>query len=113
MNLGEELKQTDAEKAAINTVVRVSEDLLDKTARPIVPRDQHPKQHGCVRAKFIIEPNLASIENGRYCVGLFRDAGKSYDAWIRFSNGGSKDDTKPDAHGMAIKLMGVEGEKIL
>lgn len=41
--------------------------------------------------------------------------GKTYQAWIRFSNG-SKDaqqaDIKKDARGMAIKLLGVPGEKL-
>jgi Catalase len=42
--------------------------------------------------------------------------GKSYQAWIRFSNGASdatQPDAKGDARGMAIKLLNVPGEKIL
>jgi hypothetical protein len=109
MRLGEEGAMTAAEHDAIDRVVEASEMLLDRDARPLTPRDQHPKQHGCVRARFVIEPNLPD----GYGVGLFAEAGKEYPAWIRFSNGGSHDDRKPDAHGMAIKLMGVTRPKAL
>ena len=73
-------------------------------------RDAHPKQHGCVRAEFIVEPGLP--EDLR--VGIFKEA-ISYPAWIRFSNASDKvqSDMKRDARGMAIKLMGVKGEKLL
>ncbi|MDH5553365.1 MAG: catalase family protein, partial [Nitrosomonas sp.] len=37
----------------------------------------------------------------------------SFDTFIRFSNGKSDRDNDADAHGMAIKLMDVEGEKLL
>jgi hypothetical protein len=94
-------------RQAIDRVVDVSRKLLDISQRP-VRRDQHPKHHGCVRAKFVVAPDLAR----EYRHGLFAQE-KMYDAWIRFSNGRQVDDRKPDAHGMAIKLMGVEGEKAL
>lgn len=74
-------------------------------------RDVHSKAHGCVSAVFRVvddlEPALA--------VGAFVP-GKSYPAWIRFSNG-SSDATRPDirgdGRGMAIKLMGVPGAKLI
>ena len=37
-----------AVRDAINQVVEASRKLLDTNRRP-VPRDQHPKQHGCLR----------------------------------------------------------------
>jgi hypothetical protein len=92
---------------AIDQVVDASGKLLDTAARP-VPRDQHPKHHGCVRAKFVIAPGLGP----QYGQGLFAQS-KIFDAWIRFSNGGQHDDRQKDAHGMAVKLMAVEGEKSL
>jgi hypothetical protein len=92
---------------AIDQVVDASRMLLDTNARP-VPRDQHPKQHGCVQARFVIGKNLES----RYRQGLFQEP-RVYEAWIRLSNGAQHDDRKPDAHGMAVKLMGVAGRKVL
>jgi len=74
-------------------------------------RDAHPKAHGCVAATFRVDDALP--------VGLAKGIfmpGKTYEAWIRFSNGSkdaSRPDSKRDARGMAIKVMGVAGEKLL
>jgi hypothetical protein len=94
-------------RQAINRVVDASRRLLDTDRRP-VQRGQHPKPHGCVRARFVVGQNLGDA----YRQGLFQHE-RVYEAWIRFSNGGQHDDRKPDAHGMAIKLMGVDGPKVL
>ncbi|MEF3365877.1 catalase family protein [Methylocystis sp. 9N] len=77
-------------------------------------RGVHPKDHGCVKATFTVNPDLP--EN--YRVGVFATPGKQYLAWIRFSNATpvlAADLGKggPDSRGMAIKLMGVEGETLL
>jgi len=73
-------------------------------------RDAHAKAHGCVRAAFDVETGLPdALRHGVFVPG------KRYLAWIRFSNGAPEinpDKTK-DARGMAIKLTGVEGEKLL
>ena len=79
-------------------------------SRPAL-RDAHPRAHGCVRAVFEVddplEPELAH--------GVFQP-GARYPAWIRISNGNS-DSTRPDgesdARGIAIKLMGVPGPKLV
>lgn len=74
-------------------------------------RDAHPKAHGCVRAELrvldTLPPPLAQ--------GIFVP-GKRYSAWVRFSNGSSdpdRSDAKPDARGLALKVMGVPGRKLL
>lgn len=77
-------------------------------AKDPIQRDQHPKHHGCVRAKFAVAEGLP--KNLR--VGLFAQP-QTYDAVIRFSNGASAKDNVPDARGMAIKLVGVEGPSLL
>jgi hypothetical protein len=73
-------------------------------------RDAHVKAHGCVMAEVTIRANLPE-ELAR---GVFAEP-KTYPAWIRFSNSADKpqSDKKPDGRGMAIKLMGVPGPKIL
>jgi prostaglandin-endoperoxide synthase 2 len=81
--------------------------LLDTTARP-VRRGQHPKHHGCVRAEFRIEPDLPP----EWKAGLFREC-RTIPALIRFSNGRAEDDCQGDIHGMAVKLVGVDGDKVL
>ncbi len=98
----------DNEAATIQEVVRLSTELLDQKPNLTV-REQHPKSHGCLKAEFIVEQ---IPEHLRY--GIFRTP-RTYPAWIRFSNGSSSPqaDAKGDARGMAIKLLGVEGEKLL
>lgn len=77
----------------------------------VMTRDVHAKAHGCVRAEFTVDPGLpADLREG-----VFAEPGRTYAAWIRFSNGSSKiqPDKKADARGMAIKLMGVAGDKLM
>jgi hypothetical protein len=73
-------------------------------------RQVHTKMHGCVKATFAIEKDLPS----ELKVGVFA-VEKDYHAWVRFSNGNTKPqkDKKKDIRGVAIKLLGVPGEKIL
>jgi hypothetical protein len=104
--LGEE-QIVAGEQAMIEKIVRDNLTTLERDIKT-VPRAQHPKHHGCVDAKFIVEPNLAA----NWRVGLFENP-TTYDALIRFSNGRQTDDREPDIHGMAIKLLNVPGRKLL
>jgi hypothetical protein len=72
-------------------------------------RAAHPKMHGCVKAQFIVDALPPDL-----CVGVFKEP-KVYDAYVRFSNASSvsQHDKKKDIRGMAIKLLGVSGDKIL
>jgi len=71
-------------------------------------RGAHAKQHGLVKANFTVldlEPE--------YRVGIFSEP-KTYKAWVRYSSLSGKDpDVKKGARGLAIKIMGVAGEKLL
>ncbi len=72
-------------------------------------RSAHPKAHGVVRAELTVLPGLPADLR----VGLFSAPG-TYQAWIRFSNASAvRPDIGPDARGMAIKVMGVPGPKLL
>jgi hypothetical protein len=75
-----------------------------------VRRDAHPKTHGLVRARLEVLDGLP----GELRHGLFA-APKAYDALVRFSASGTEvgSDTVRQAHGMAIKVLGVPGEKVL
>jgi hypothetical protein len=76
----------------------------------IMRRDAHPKMHGVVKAEFSVDPGLPP----HLRVGVFKEA-KTYQAWIRFSNqdGTIGPDSGRDIRGMAVKIMGVPGEKLL
>ncbi|MEZ0299807.1 MAG: catalase family protein [Candidatus Methylacidiphilales bacterium] len=73
-------------------------------------RDAHPKQLGLLRAEFTVRDDI----DPELKTGLFAEA-KTYPMWIRFSNQSStpKPDHAPDMRGVALKLVGVPGKKIL
>lgn len=116
---GEDLPPLDqevvppGEAEAIASVVAMIEAgvnaLAERGQRPVL-RDAHAKTHGCVAAEFTTESNLPDALKR----GVFAE-GRSYPAWIRFSNasGTPKPDGVGDGRGMAIKLVGVPGRKIL
>jgi len=74
-------------------------------------RDAHAQDTGCVRAIFRVDSNIPlELQHG-----VFATPGTEFHAWIRFSNGNSEvlSPRLPDARGMAVKLMGVDGPKLL
>ena len=89
---------------------RLQAKIIRDNPAGIMRRDAHPKMHGLVRAEFTIEPDLPP----ELQVGIFSQP-RTYQAWIRFSNqdGTIQPDSGRDIRGMAIKLMGVAGDKLL
>ncbi|MBY6191300.1 catalase family protein [Microbulbifer agarilyticus] len=73
-------------------------------------RDAHAKATGCVRADFEINGDIPP----RFRHSIFSEPGRSYRAWIRFSNGDMQvqPDGKGDARGMAVKVMKTPGTPI-
>ncbi len=72
-------------------------------------RQFHPKMHGFLTAEFLVDANLpVRMRQG------FLQPGKTYKAWVRFSNANTRvsDDHKADLRGMAIKLLDVPGEML-
>jgi hypothetical protein len=92
---------TDAIKASVQAG-------FDKNGHAF--RDAHRKAHGCVQAKFTVLDKLPA----KVAQGLFATP-RAYNAVVRFSNGSgsSADDHNPDGRGMAVKVMGVGGLKLL
>jgi catalase len=112
LELGKEYPPTE-EETLIDRLVAGSKQSMQGKPRPPMLRDQHPKSHGCVKGQFIVEANIPESMK----VGVFKEP-KTYDLWIRFSNGGSDNgrlqpDTAKDVRGMAIKLLKVEGGKVI
>jgi catalase len=112
LELGQEYPPA-GEAAQIEQIFAISQSSMEHKPHPPTPRDQHPKSHGYVQGEFTISADLPD----ELKVGVFATP-KTYPIWIRFSNGGSKrdatgkfvPDTTGDIRGMAIKLMGVDGE---
>jgi Dyp-type peroxidase family len=73
-------------------------------------RGAHPKMHGCVKAEFRVQAGLSP----ELKVGLFAQP-RAYSAWVRFSNesGDVNADIESGIRGVALKLMNVDGAKLL
>ena len=98
----------EANRSGDDLLEFMKREFTDKGKR--VFRDAHPRGIGCVAATFTVDPNLPAI----YRTGVFTEPGKKYDAIIRFSSSlGPVGDHTPDARGMAIKIFGVGGTKLL
>jgi hypothetical protein len=111
LKLGEEYVPPD-EGEGIREVVSIGKAELEQIARRSqipIPREQHPKQFGCVWAEFIVEDNLPNYLQE----GVFQE-GTTYKAWIRFSSRKEQYDPKGDlSYGMAIKLMDIGNKEFL
>ena len=104
---------SDRERAAILSAIESAREISRVASahngRP-VRRDAHAKATGCVRALFTVNGDIPE----RFRHSLFAEPAREYQAWIRFSNGDMlvQPDGKPDARGMAIKVMGAEGQPV-
>ena len=93
----------------VAVIVGYIERRFQEGRRPAL-RDAHAKDTGCVKAIFRINKNMPS----ELQQGIFSKA-RDYDAWIRFSHANPEVTSPrwPGGRGMAIKLTGVEGPKLL
>jgi len=121
----EHIQKPDQEADQIAEITDLTVKLLDKRypSPKQILRGVHPKSHGCVKATFTINPDIAP----EYQVGLFSEPGKQFDAFIRFSNAAAvvgPDTTEIDpvtkkeveehgSRGMAIKVLDVGGEVLI
>ncbi len=102
-----------AQEAATDTIIEIDLNVQAKKGPDL--RKDHPKSHGLVRGEFMVADDIPEALQ----VGIFART-KTYPIWVRFSNaseaekrGKLKSDLEPDIRAMAIKLMNVEGEKVL
>jgi hypothetical protein len=85
--------------------------LAARRARGATPdRALHAKGHAGLRAEFTVLADLPEIAR----VGLFA-APATFPAYVRFSNAAAARlaDRKPDVRGVAVKLCGVPGRKLI
>lgn len=100
-------KIADDEKERFEKYATILADL--QRARGGKSRALHAKQHAGLRAELEV---LEVPEHAR--VAMFAEP-KKYDCYVRFSNGSGarESDDKPDLRGLAIKVLGVAGKKII
>lgn len=105
------LKDIAVAPEEMERLLSVLKDQLQKRySGKTILRAFHPKMHGLVKGYFEIPSDLPS----EYISPLFVP-GKKYQTLIRFSNGNRKisSDAKKDLRGIAIKIIGVPGAKVL
>jgi hypothetical protein len=111
LELAKEDPPSDEEEAVQQLIALLKQRLDREYPSPRrTLRGAHSKQHGLVRAHFVVEKDLP--EDLR--IGVFQEP-QTFPAWVRFSNAidPPQADITKDSRGMAIKLMEVDGKKIL
>lgn len=106
-----EVKQPNEDedsREVVESMARVNKIMFERYRHGI--RDAHAKTHGVLRAELEIYDNLPSY----LAQGIFKEP-KKYPVIIRFSTapGMIEPDKKSMMRGMALKIIGVEGEKFL
>lgn len=106
-----EVKQPNEDedsRAVVESMARVNKIMFERYHHAV--RDAHAKNHGILRGELEIYDNLPE----HLAQGLFKKPQK-YPVIIRFSTapGMIEPDKKSSQRGMAIKVIGVEGEKFL
>ncbi|MEE9343588.1 MAG: catalase family protein [Gammaproteobacteria bacterium] len=106
--LAQEYPKADEGNIAQGLVHSLTRSLSDKYKNKTVLRDAHPKHHGCLRATVNVPELPAELAEG-----FFSQSG-DYSAWIRYSTATDSvnHDKKKSMLGMAVKIMGVEGEPL-
>ncbi|WP_125721826.1 catalase family protein [Flavobacterium ustbae] len=106
-----EVQQQDEQEIMqkiVDSMARVNKLMYEKYRHAI--RDAHAKSHGILKGELHIYDNLPE----HLSQGIFRNA-KTYPVIVRFSTAQSSivPDKMSAFRGMAIKIIGVEGEKLL
>ncbi len=101
----DEAERFERHAEALRDLQRSAAAASGKTSRAL-----HAKAQAGVEAEFTVLPDLP--EHAR--AGVFASPG-TYRAYVRFSNGAGRHqpDRKPDVRGVAIKVVGVNGKKII
>lgn len=107
-----QFEELDFEANAISLVrIIIASALNELNGDDKMRRAFHAKKHACVQGDFEV---LADIPSDLR-VGPVFSAAQRFPTWVRFSNGtilmGADEDSI--VQGLALKLMGVEGEKVL
>ncbi|KAG0093203.1 hypothetical protein BGZ92_007038 [Podila epicladia] len=114
VKLGERLQNHESD-----STTRIADELertiinrdQDRMVCPRFRRDVHGKSTGILKAKFTVHNDIPE----EFAKGVFVP-GKTYDALVRLSNATANPDLSDDNNdhqGIAIKLLGVTGPKIL
>ncbi len=111
LSLGEERLEPDEDAHLEDIIATFTAQMRGLWNPGFFERGGNTKTHGIVRAEFVVRDDLP--EHMRR--GIFREP-RTYRAWVRFSGPGPYITTDVDDIGfmsIGVKLMGVEGPKLL
>ena len=111
LGLAEELVADDEPEVTEHIVDVFTRNLRRRYSTRTAERGANAKTYGVVRAEFRVLPGLPA----ELAHGVFR-APRTYPAWVRVADTGSVITPDPEhvgVVGMGIKLMGVDGPKLL
>ena len=114
MNTEYYLGSEEQEKAGFASFAQQIQQIQDRQSEDrdqAVQRGFHGKGHGCLEGTMTLIPD----RDAQTRFGVFADDHTAWPVWVRFSNGvgWKQGDKELDARGMAVKLMGVPGDKLL
>jgi len=109
LEIAREYPKADEAKTTQGLIDSLTRGMKEKYKNTTMLRDAHPKHHGCVSAKFYVPELPPELK-----VGLFSQP-REYSAWIRYSTATETVDSDKEKTmlGMAVKVMGVKGKKLL
>ena len=107
--LGEEYERPGEGERSASFAEHLRRPSVEAYPTGVMRRSVQAKNHGAVRAEFVVLPDLAP----ELRAGFFARPG-TYPAWMRFANQASppRPDRKRDIRGMSIKVCDVDGTKL-
>ena len=110
LELNTEYPQPNEDEVTEKIVALLRELIEERFLQGLTYRAVNTKSHAAVRAEMIVDPDLPE----EFRIGVFREP-RRYPAWIRYSSTlpDPLADNVADLRGMAVKIMGVEGPKLL
>ena len=105
--IAEEVVSPDEAAVVASFVKFIEETSARRHPTGTVKRFNQGRAAGCVKA----ELTVLDTQPAEHRVGLFAQP-RTYAAWIRFANAGSKTDREKDVRGMSIKVFDVAGENL-
>lgn len=108
--LGSEAEENAGFESFAQQIQQIQDYQSEDRDQP-VQRGFHGKAHGCLEGTMTLLPD----REPRTRFGVFADDRSEWPIWVRFSNGvgWKQGDRELDARGMAVKLMGVPGDKLV
>ncbi len=109
LEIAKEYPKSNEKETTRGLIKSLKEDTTKKYKKGEFRRAAHPKQHACVDAKVIVPPLASNLR-----VGMFKTP-KEYSAIIRYSTASATISSDKDKGilGMAIKIFGVDGKKLI